>query len=213
MNPVSEAKSGGKSGRKSIRLKGYNYSGSGGYFVTIATQLREPFFGKVCDTEKLLSEAGQMVMQEWEALPKRFPTIEMDVFQVMPNHLHAIPFIHNPNPVEAGLARIHAAGFGVPAHDTRDVMNSRVTTRVAPTLGEIIGAYKPITTDKYIRGAQESAWPGFSRRLWQRDDYEHILRNQVDYARITGYIGDNPLNWEQDEENPRVNSRPGVAFP
>jgi putative transposase len=89
----------------------------------------------------------------------------------------------------------------VPAHDTR------ATTRVAPTLGKIIGAYKSITTHEFIQGIKERAWPVFTKRLWQRNYYEHILRDQVDYERIAGYIWDNPANWDKDEENPTVNSQ------
>jgi len=104
--------------RKSIRLKGYDYSQAGGYYVTIVTQLRESFFGKICG-EMIFNDAGRMVNIEWGSLQDRFPNIETDVFQVMPNHLHGILIIHNPEPVGAGL---------VPAHATR------TTTRVAPTI-------------------------------------------------------------------------------
>ncbi len=175
-------------GRCSIRLKGVDYSQAGGYYVTIVTQLRESFFGKICDGEMIFNDAGRMVNIEWESLQERFPNIETDVFQVMPNHLHGIIIIHNPEPVGAGL---------VPAHATK------ATTRVAPTLGEIVGAFKSITTHKYIQGVDEFAWPVFYKKLWQRNYYEHILRDQADYERIAGYILDNPLNWEQDEENPQ----------
>ena len=174
--------------RKSIRLKGYDYSQAGGYYVTIVTQLRESFFGKIRDGEMIFNDAGRMVNFEWGTLQERFPNIETDVFQVMPNHLHGIIIIRNPESVEAGL---------VPAHATR------ATTRVAPTIGEIVGAFKSITTHKYIRGVDEFAWPVFYKKLWQRNYYEHILRGQADYERIAGYILDNPVNWDQDEENPQ----------
>jgi putative transposase len=177
----------------SIRLQGNDYAQSGGYFITIVTQLREPFFGKICEGEMILNEAGQMVRNEWEALPERFPGIAVDVFQVMPNHLHAILLIHDPLPVGAGL---------VPAHDGGATTMDWATTRVAPTLGEIVGAYKSITTHEYIQGVKERAWPIFTRKLWPRNYYEHILCNQADYERIAGNILDNPANWEQDDENP-----------
>jgi REP element-mobilizing transposase RayT len=181
-------------GRRSIRLKGYDYSQAGGYYVTIVTQLRESFFGKICGGEMIFNDAGRMVNIEWGSLQERFPNIETDVFQVMPNHLHGIIIIHNHEPVGAGL---------VPAHAIR------ATTRVAPTLGEIVGAFKSITTHKYIQGVDEFAWPVFYKRLWQRNYYEHILRDQADYECIAGYILDTslrgayPVNWDQDEENPQ----------
>ena len=174
--------------RHSIRLLGYDYSQAGGYYVTIVAQLRESFFGKICGRGMIFSDAGRMVSIEWMALQERFPNIETNIFQVMPNHLHGIIFIHNPGPVGTGL---------VPAHATR------ATTRVAPTLGEIIGAFKSITTHKYIQGVDKFAWPIFYKKLWQRNYYEHILRDQADYERVAGYILDNPGNWDKDEENPQ----------
>ena len=78
----------------------------------------------------------------------------------------------------------------------------RATTRVAPTIGQIIGAFKSITTHEYIKGVDKFGWPVFTKKLWQRNYYEHIIRNQDDYERIAGYILDNPLNWNRDDENP-----------
>jgi REP element-mobilizing transposase RayT len=160
-------------GRRSIRLKGYDYSQAGGYYITIVTQLRESFFGKICDGEMIFNDAGRMVNIEWGALQERFPNIETDVFQVMPNHLHGILVIHNPEPVGAGLVPAHDPAHDpglVPAHPTK------VTTKIIPTLGEIVGAFKSITTHKYIQGVNEFAWPVFYKKLWQRNYYEHILR-------------------------------------
>ena len=185
-----------QSGRRSIRLKGYDYSQAGGYYVTIVTQLRESFFGKICDGEMIFNDAGRMVNIEWGSLQERFPNIETDMFQVMPNHLHGIIIIHNPEPVGAGLVPAHATK-ATTAHATR------ATTRVAPTIGEIVGAFKSITTHKYIQGVDEFSWPVCTKKLWQRNYYEHIIRNQAGYERIAGYILDNPLTWDQDEENPQ----------
>jgi REP element-mobilizing transposase RayT len=182
-------------GRRSIRLKGYDYSQAGGYYITIVTQLRESFFGKICDGEMIFNDAGRMVNIEWGALQERFPNIETDIFQVMPNHLHAIIIIHNPEPVGAGL---------VPAHVTMPAHATRATTRVAPTIGEIIGAFKSITTHKYIQGVDEFAWPVFYKKLWQRNYYEHILHDQADYEHVAAYILDNPVNWDKDDENPQI---------
>jgi len=189
-------------GRRSIRLKGYDYSQAGGYYVTIVTQLRECFFGKICTGEMIFNDAGKMVNAGWMSLQERFPNIETDVFRVMPNHLHGIIIIHNPEPVGAGLVPDHDASL-VHAHATR------ATTRVAPTLGEIIGTFKSITTHKYIQGVDEFAWPVFYKRLWQRNYYEHILRDQADYERIAGYILDNPANWDIDDENPHNSTGAG----
>ena len=154
-------------GRHSTRLKGYDYSQAGGYYITIVTQLRESVLGRICGEEMLYTDAGKMVNIEWEALQDRFPNIEMDVFQVMPNHVHGIIIIHNPETVGAGLACASTAGTGVPALDVR--VATRPTTRVAPVIGEIVGAFKSITTHKYIQGVDDFAWPVFSKKLWQRN--------------------------------------------
>ena len=79
-----------------MRLKDYDYSQRGGYFVTIVTQLRLCFFGELLNQEMVLNAAGEMIREIWLSLPGRFPQIEMDVFQVMPNHFYGILFIH-PN--------------------------------------------------------------------------------------------------------------------
>jgi REP element-mobilizing transposase RayT len=181
------------SGRHSIRLKGYDYAQAGGYFVTIVTQGRECFFGEIHNDKMILNDAGRMVKAAWEALPQRFPNIGLDIFKVMPNHLHGIVVIHD-DPV-------------VPA------LSSRATTRVAPTLGDIVGAFKSITTHEYIRGVDESNWPQFYKRLWQRNFYEHIIRDQPDYERIARYIADNPSNWAEDEENPALSACEGPLRP
>jgi putative transposase len=185
----------GTSGRTSIRMKGYDYSQAGGYFVTIVTQLRDPFFGRIYNGEMLLNDAGRMVNIEWKALQERFPNINVDVFQIMPNHFHGIIIIHSPETVGAGLVPAHPAQTG-------STTRVRATTRVAPTIGEIVGAFKSITTHKYIHGVEECGWPVFTKKLWQRNYYEHIIRNENDYERVANYIFENPSNWDKDNENP-----------
>jgi len=95
-------------GRRSIRLKGYDYSGAGGYFITLVTQERECLFGEIADEKMILNAAGQMVNAAWEALLQRFSNIGLDIFQVMPNHLHDIVVIHSAassrNQKEGGLS-------------------------------------------------------------------------------------------------------------
>jgi hypothetical protein len=143
--------------RKSIRLKGYDYSQAGAYFVTIVAQGREPFFGGIVAGEMVLNEAGKMVKVIWEAMPERFPNIELGAFVVMPNHFHAIVIIHST--VGAGLVPVPAfAGEDLPSNGAvSDEIGA--TTRVAPTgiaptnpptLGQIIGAFKSITTHEYL---------------------------------------------------------------
>jgi putative transposase len=192
--------------RRSIRLKGYDYSQAGAYFVTICVQGRECLFGEIVGDAMRLSDAGQMVRDVWLGLPDRFPGVELDEFAVMPNHSHGIIVI-----VGAGL---------VPAPDVPRVVqptaeaSRRATTRVAPTLGEIVGAFKSITTHEYVMGVRQHGWPPFPGRLWQRDYYEHIIRSEPELDRIRAYIANNPLRWALDMENPlaRMPAKPGAPW-
>jgi putative transposase len=172
--------------RKSIRLKEYDYSQAGGYFVTIVTQGRECLFGEIVDGEMVLNEAGRMVNAAWEALTGRFPNTELGLHQLMPNHFHGTIFIVGATLVVARLV----------------VSLDRAGTRPAPTLGAMVGAFKSITTHEYILGVKQSGWPPFGGKLWRRNYYEHILRDQPDYERIANYIAINPAKWDGDEENP-----------
>lgn len=202
--------------RRSIRLKGYDYRHPGAYFVTICTQDRACLFGDVLTGEMRFNEAGRMVIAEWERISERFPNVELDTFVVMPNHIHSIIMITEPvgaglvpardgDIAGAGLVPAHdgdIAGAGlVPAHNGATTENG-ATTRVAPTVGNIVGAFKSITTVRYIQGVKQYGWPPFRVRLWQRNYYEHIIRNEESLHRIGEYIAANPLRWHLDRENP-----------
>ena len=145
-----------------------------------------------------------MVSSVWNVLPERFPNIELDAFVVMPNHIHGILMI----------AHIDNHAVGAPLVGARVVTGDRATTRVAPTnsnevtLGAVIGAYKSLTTLDYIRGVKTASWPSFQKNLWQRNYYEHIIRNETSLNSIRQYISDNPANWAWDKENPDSLCRP-----
>ena len=363
--------------RRSIRLKGYDYSQAGAYFITICTQDRACLFGKVVNGEMRLNDAGRMVLAEWNMLPERFPHVVLDAFVVMPNHVHGIVVITNPATddtattaptiVGTGLVPVPNAGTmgavpnagtmgavpnagtmgaapdagtmgaapnagamgaapnagtmgaapddgtmgAVPdagtmgaapnagtmgaAPDARTmgaapnagtmgaapddgamgaapdtgmmgaapndgmmgaapdagattrvaptavtivgtglvpvpddgativgtglvpVPDDGATTRVAPTVGDIVaptvgdivaptvgdivGAFKSRVTVEYIRGVKTSGWPPFRGRLWQRNYYEHIIRNERALNAIRQYIIENPRRWQMDREN------------
>jgi len=155
--------------------------------VTICTQDRQHVFGEVVDGEMRLNDAGRMALSEWEALPRRFPTIDLDAFVIMPNHVHGIIVI-TQTPIGA---------------------TTGATTRVAPTVGDVVGAFKSITTVLYTRGVKQSGWPPFVGRLWQRNDYEHIIRDERESERIREYILNNPANWATDEDNIAVSPASG----
>jgi len=214
--------------RRSIRLKGYDYSQAGAYFITICTQDRACLFGKVVNGEMQLNDAGRMVLAEWNMLPERFPHVVLDAFVVMPNHVHGIVVITNPAlddtattaPTIVGAGLVSAPNDGpmsapnagpmsapndgpmsAPNDGTTTRTTMRTTTRVVPTLGDIVGAFKSRVTVEYIRGVKTSGWPPFRGRLWQRNYYEHIIRNERALNAIRQYIIENPRRWQMDREN------------
>jgi len=131
--------------RRSIRLKEFDYSQAGAYFVTICTENRECLFGVVEDAQVEMNDAGNMAQNVWHELPGRFSEIHLDEFIIMPNHVHGIISI-----------------VGVPLVDDRIPEKDRSGTRPAPTLGDIIGVFKSITTHSYTGGVRQKQWQRFS---------------------------------------------------
>jgi REP element-mobilizing transposase RayT len=179
----------GKHQRRSMRLSGYDYSQPGMYFVTICTQDRECLFGKIADGGLRLNEAGQMVEKWWAKLAEKFLSTETDEFVLMPNHLHGI--------IIFGGGDVGAAPCGRPGETKTGHPHGG-----APTVGDIIDWFKTMTTNDYIRGVKHGRWVPFSGKLWQRNYYEHVIRNEDDLRRIREYIQTNPLRGELDRENP-----------
>ena len=117
-----------------------------------------------------------MMQHTWEKLPECFAHLLLDQYIIMPNHLHGIIIIHIDDAF-------------------------RATTKVAPTIGRIIGAFKSVTTCQYINRIKSDNWPAFEKRLWQRNYYEHIIRNETSLYNIKEYIYYNPINWHKDKMN------------
>ncbi len=194
--------------RRPLRLKSYDYAQAGVYFVTIVVQGRSCLFGEVAGEDMRLNGAGQMARRVWQALPRRFPTIDLDTFVVMPNHIHGIIGIDT----SVGAPLVGAQGSVDQGPGTQRAIRRenqhRATTRVAPTgggryvLGDVVGAYKSLATVEYVRGVEGLGWPPFHGRLWQRNYYEHIVRNDESLRRIRRYVLDNPARWSFDRENP-----------
>lgn len=167
--------------RRSIRLKEYDYTNSGAYFITVCTWNRECIFGKIVNAEIKLSPVGEIAQQEWYNISSRFPDVELDAFVIMPNHLH-------------GIIKVGAPLAG--ALDNAIVQNIRAGTSPAPTLGVIVGSFKSLCI-YHCRNDGSTAG-----KLWQRNYYEHVIRNEDELNRIREYIVNNPLQWEKDENNP-----------
>lgn len=179
--------------RRSIRLKGYDYSQAGAYFITICVQDRKCLFGDIKNDKIELNEFGKISYHEWEKLSGRFTNIELDVFQIMPNHMHGIIVLND----------LVGATLAVAQNDNAIVPDNGATARVAPTgpaaIGNIVGAYKSLAANECLK-IFKSKYPGKTMgKLWQRNYYEHIIRDEQSYHRISEYIIDNPKNWKGDK--------------
>ena len=171
--------------RHSIRLKGYDYAQEGAYFITIVTQNRACLFGDIKDSVPQLNNAGSTIQSVWVDMAAHYPGVETDTFVVMPNHIHGIIFLVGAGP------RACPNDAGQPQG-------------VAPTMPvpDIIHRFKTLTTKRYTDGVKQEAWTPFAGRLWQRNYYEHIIRNEESLIRIRDYIATNPARWSIDPENP-----------
>lgn len=160
--------------RRSLRLKGYDYSQAGAYFVTICAHGKACLFGEVIGSDVKVNEFGRTVQEVWNDLPVHYQHVATDAFVVMPNHVHGVIMLR------AEMAR---AGL-----------------KPAPTthgLSEIVRALKTFSSRR-INGLRKTA----GAPVWQRNYYEHVIRNDADYGRIVEYIANNPQRWEEDSLHP-----------
>ena len=164
---------------ETTRLKGWDYTSAGWYFVTICTRGRISYFGEIRDSEMQLSPIGKILAEEWQKTAQVRPYVSLDEWIVMPNHIYGIIVIHNDDNVETARRAVSTEGPGLKAK----------------SLGAIINQIKSVCT-KRIRAA------GFMDFGWQPRYYDHIIRDNEDLDRIREYIVGNPYKWDEDEENP-----------
>ena len=175
-----------KNHRRSIRLKGYDYTQAGAYFVTICTKDRACLFGDVADSVMRLNQMGHIVRQCWLAIPEHFPHVLLDEFVVMPNHVHGIIVIMATHDV--GATR---------ASPLQDDTPTRPRGPQRQSVASIVGSFKSAATKRIN---EHRGTPGAP--VWQRDYFEHIIRNDESLNRTREYILNNPLQWALDRENP-----------
>lgn len=182
--------------RRSIRLREWNYSRSGAYFVTVCTQDRKCLFGDIINAEIVLNESGKMIWKWWNEVNNKFQYVQTDEVIVMPNHFHGIIFIDENTSVGAALC-------GRPIEHQQPDQIKGQPHRVAPTsLFDIMDWFKTMTTNGYIQGVKKYKWEPFPGKLWQRNYFDRIIRNETELNKIREYILNNPLKWELDKENP-----------
>ncbi len=173
--------------RRSIRLRGYDYTHAGAYFVTVCTWQRECVLGRIEDGILIPSEWGRIVDECWRALPSHFPNIALDAFAIMPNHVHGIIVIRNDSNSDdrRGEAFLKAPNAS-PLQGTQP-----------GSLGAILQNFKSVSTRKINQTRDIPDLP-----VWQRNYYEHIVRDERELEGIREYIVNNPVRWETDVENP-----------
>ncbi|HEY9605990.1 MAG TPA: transposase [Allocoleopsis sp.] len=176
--------------RRSIRLKGYDYSQAGAYFVTICINQGLHTLGEIGNSRMYPSQPGEMVQVVWDELPLHYPGIAVDAFVLMPNHVHGIIVLRTlssclPNN-EAGAT---TGGLPLPTVDR---------FYKPMTLGDVVHRFKSLTTAKYRHGVTQLGWTPFPKRFWQRNYYESIIRDEQSWGKIRGYILNNPIAWESE---------------
>jgi len=170
--------------RRSIRLPGFDYSQPGAYFLTICSAQRTCIFGSAEKGQVLENELGKLVRACWLEIPQHFPTTETDAFIIMPNHLHAILNIRRSR-LENNCSRQEV--FSLPTMDS------------VPTIVRTFKAAVTWQARKQQLGSGEA--------IWQRDYYEHVIRDENEYVDTCRYISLNPLRWDLDENHPSLLGR------
>lgn len=175
--------------RKSIRLKNYDYSQPGLYFITISIKDKLCLFWKIQQDILTLFDSGKMIEKYWLNLEKQYNCIVLHEYVVMPNHFHGI---------------IEIVQWWV----DEKLSSDRVNTRFTPTwwkfiynktsISSIIQWFKSKTTLEYIKNVKNNNWTCFNKKLWQKNYYEHIIRDEKQLYKITKYINENPVKWDED---------------
>jgi REP element-mobilizing transposase RayT len=164
-------------GRRSIRLKGWDYASPGWYFVTLCTRNRECLFGDIANENMLLNDAGRNVKKCWQDIPGHFPNVTLDEFIIMPNHVHGIIFIahfvgaykHTPQKLDQPIQR--RANIYSPLPDTPPLRSP------SKTVGSVVRGFKIGVSEWFRKNTDMSA-------IWQRNYYEHIIRNETELNQI-----------------------------
>ncbi len=155
--------------RRSVRLKGYDYTLPGAYFVTICVQNRECLLGEIVAGRMVPSEAGSMVQSVWGETPNHYPGVGTDAFVLMPNHVHAVIVLSDS---QGDVALMPDGRAGRPA--------------ATLSLPDVVHRFKSLTTALYRGGVAQKGWTPFPKRVWQRNYYEHVIRNRGGDWRTSG---------------------------
>jgi len=211
--------------RKNLRLKNYDYSKVGLYFITISVQNKLCLFWEIKDNKMNIFESGKMIEKYWLELENKFENVRLHNFVIMPNHFHGILEIVEQNKkCDCKICRGAPCGYPdnnikyYPDNDTKYyldndkngninknniISNNQGTHKGCPynkaILWNIIWWFKSETTNAYIKLVYQNKANSFNKKLWQRNFYEHIIRDEQEYLKITKYIDENIYKWEEDK--------------
>lgn len=177
--------------RRSIRLKGYDYTANGAYFVTIGTENRRHLFGSIENASLVPTTAGSIAEERWFALPQHHPGVVLDEFVVMPHHIHGIIVIDRPPPpLSADELEVDLEQTFMAHENESATPSNRPKGAPSGSLGAIVGSYKA-SVSRHIN--KLNGTPGAT--IWQRDYWEHIIRHDRALFFIRRYIRNNPAKW------------------
>jgi putative transposase len=187
--------------RKSIRLKGYDYSQAGSYFITICVKDRECLFGEIMNGKMILNESGKIAGECWLEIPEHFPNVVLHEHIIMPNHIHGIIELKRVDAIQDQFPNNVGTRHVVSLPDNSDIpvrtshvmsQQNQFSKPVPGSISVIIQQYKSSVT-RLINKDKISYF------LWQSRFYEHIIRNEQSYDKISEYIINNPYNWNKDD--------------
>jgi REP element-mobilizing transposase RayT len=208
--------------RKSIRLQGYDYSKPGYYFITLCIHdHKKMMFGDVINGEMVLSDSGKIANEQLIKLQNRFPNVVINKYQIMPNHIHVIIQIvkrsygdnchekhvcSNKNRTTERVITTETSNIGLSCNllnkdllqqglDT--IENTTMSNTVTVLMGDIVGAYKSLVSNECLNFFKSKNY--FMGRLWQRQCYDRIIRNEISLNKVRTYIMENPLNWNNSD--------------
>ena len=193
--------------RRSIRIQGYDYSKAGAYYFTICCHKKQCLLGEIVSGVMHPNPIGETVEAIWNNLPRHFPFIELDAFVLMPNHVHGIILITENQFNFRGEAFEQIVSDSQPEYSTLNTSPSFSDNSTLPhgtqsgSLGAIVQNFKSVATRRVNRLTRNKG------TVWQRNYYEQIIRDEKAYENIRRYIVENPLRWDEDEENP-LNLKP-----
>ena len=194
--------------KNTLRLKSYDYSWSGAYFITICSYKKENIFGEIKNGLMYLNNAGKIIQTSWHQIPKNYENIILDDFVIMPNHIHGIIWIvgaihESPNVTQAiyespKIKRKNQESLKDNSSQNNGVIRElplRIERRKM-LLSKIIGKFK-MNSSRKINNICNSK----GSHVWQRGYYDHIIRNDDDLNNTKLYIQNNPSNWDKDKNN------------